>query len=306
MILEIKDLIIKHGNKTIIDGMNFSMEQGEKVGLLGPNGAGKTTTIKCLLGLLPIDGGSIHLFGLDIEKQGNRVKKQIGYIPQELSIYEELTAFENVCFFGSLYGYKGQTLRDMADHALHMTDLYSHRQELAKKFSGGMKRRLNIACGIVHNPKLIVMDEPTVGIDPESRLYIEKFVGQIHGCSIIYTSHYLDEVERLCSKIAILSKGKIIFNGKPQDLNQINKKERNIFIKLLNFNPLHSRVFENMIGVIGCDSIGKCIRLKTNMEDFNFNNLIKLCVDNHFDVTSISEEEMSLEENYLTVLSEMG
>lgn len=172
MILEAKNIVKRYGEHLAIDNASLSVREGEIFGLLGPNGAGKTTVINIIVGLLKSYSGEVNVFGKDLVKDEMYIKSQIGIAPQEAALFHDLTAYENVTFFGRLYGLKGKELKDGVKEALEFTELWDRRKDYPKQYSGGMKRRLNIACAIVHKPKLIIMDEPTVGIDPQSRKHI--------------------------------------------------------------------------------------------------------------------------------------
>ena len=211
-IVEIKNLRKVFADMVAVDDLSLSVKEGEIHGILGPNGAGKSTTMNCMLGLLPIDGGTIKFSdGKSIQKW----KKHIGYVPQDLAIYPDLTPQENIEFFCALYGFKGAELKKQVDWALDFVGLTDVRNKKSKEFSGGMKRRLNMACGIAHKPELIIMDEPTVGIDPQSRNRILENVRDLNkqGATIIYTTHYMPEVEALCNEITIVDHGKVIAEG---------------------------------------------------------------------------------------------
>lgn len=211
--IEIRTLTMKYGNKVAVDDLSLDIEEGELFGLLGPNGAGKTTTINTLCGLLTVQqGGEVRIGGRVIAGDALEVKKTLGLVPQEIAIYDFLTAEENVAFFGRLYGLKGQQLRVRASEALEETGLADRARGQPRTFSSGMKRRLNIACAIVHWPRLLVMDEPTVGIDPQSRSHILELVRRLNrkGTTVIYTSHYMEEVEALCRRVGIIDQGRLV------------------------------------------------------------------------------------------------
>ncbi|MFI3250452.1 MAG: ABC transporter ATP-binding protein [Eubacteriales bacterium] len=218
-ILEIRSLKKSFADLTAVNDLNLSIEEGEIHGVLGPNGAGKSTTIHCVLGLLPYDSGSVTF------QKGETIKtwsKNIGYVPQEYAIYPNLTPSENIRFFCSLYGFKGAELQDRVEKALDFVGLIDVKDKKSDEFSGGMKRRLNLACGIAHSPKLIIMDEPTVGIDPQSRNRILENVQtlQKEGATIIYTTHYMPEVEALCDKITVIDHGSVITSGSKSEIMQ--------------------------------------------------------------------------------------
>jgi ABC-2 type transport system ATP-binding protein len=212
-ILEVENLVKKYGDHEAVKGVSFSVEEGEVFGLLGPNGAGKTTTISMLTGIFPPTSGTARVGGYDIVKQLDQVKRINGLVPQDLALYPTLSARANVNFFGNIYGLHGKALKERVDDVLRIVALTDRADDTVDKFSGGMKRRVNIAAGLVHHPKLLFLDEPTVGVDPQSRNHIFESVLQLNrerGMSIIYTSHYMEEVELLCNRVAIVDQGKII------------------------------------------------------------------------------------------------
>ena len=227
-IVKMDQVTKKFGDVTAVDRVSLEIREGEIFGLLGPNGAGKSTAINMITGLLTIDKGSISILGSDVRRDKMTAKSYVGIVPQDIAIYEDLTSLENVKFFASLYGLRRKELEAAALEALEFTGLSEKKKEFPKSFSGGMKRRLNIACAIAHKPRLIIMDEPTVGIDPQSRNHILQSVKQLNkqGSTIIYTSHYMEEVEEICTRIAIMDHGKVIALGTCRELeNMVNDKD---------------------------------------------------------------------------------
>ncbi len=218
--VQFKNVVKKYDTKISVNHLNLDIAEGEIFGLLGPNGAGKSTTIHLLSGLLPMDGGEIALDGYSVAKRPLETKSRIGLVPQELAIYEQLSARENVTFFGKLYGLRGNLLKERVEEALEFTGLQDFAKGRPVTFSGGMKRRLNIACAIMHRPKLIIMDEPTVGIDPQSRNHILESVKKLNemGSTVIYTSHYMEEVEAISTKIGIMVQGRLVAHGTKEEL----------------------------------------------------------------------------------------
>lgn len=218
--LEVNNLTKNYGEFCAVDNLSLSVNKGEIFGLLGPNGAGKSTTLSVITTLLEYDKGNVSIDGLDIIKDHMKVKRMIGMVPQEIALYNHLNAYENVCFFASLYGLSGQELKDASMNALKFVKLDDKKKLKPKQMSGGMQRRLNIACGIAHSPKLIVMDEPTVGVDAQSRDHIINTIKILrdNGATIAYTSHYMKEVEEICDRIAIIDHGKLIANGTESEL----------------------------------------------------------------------------------------
>lgn len=225
-VLEVKSLRKEFGEITAVDGISFEVTEGEIFGFLGPNGAGKTTSISMICGLLKPTGGEVHVLGKSILKHPREVKRHLGVVPQEVAIYEELSARQNLSFWGGIFGLKGAELRQRVDELLEQVGLEDRAGEPTKNFSGGMKRRLNLAMGLVHDPKLILLDEPTVGIDPQARHKILDIVKSITagGRTVLYTTHYLEEAEELCDRVAIMDHGKILALGTVAELqNQLGE-----------------------------------------------------------------------------------
>lgn len=218
--LRVESLTKKFGDKTAVDGISFHVDGGEIYGLLGPNGAGKTTTLSMLSGLLAPDAGRITFDGIDLSSEPIRCKRLLGVVPQEVAVYEELSALENVRFWGSLYGLSGKALAAAAERVLAQVELAGRAREAVKTYSGGMKRRLNLALGLVHGPRAVLLDEVTVGIDPQARASILDVVRAVAdaGTAVIYTTHYLEEAERLCDRIGIVDHGKILAEGTLDEL----------------------------------------------------------------------------------------
>ena len=221
--LEVRSLRKTYGDVNAVDGVDFSVEQGEVFGLLGPNGAGKSTAISMIAGLVQPGGGAIILKGEDVTRNPARVKEVLGLVPQDVALYPTLTARENLFFWGRMYGLGGAQLKERVEKALEYAGLSDRAKDRIDTYSGGMKRRINIAAALVHRPELLIMDEPTVGIDPQSRNHILETVLSLNkeGITVIYTSHYMEEVEYLCSRIAIMDHGKVIAIGSKDELRQM-------------------------------------------------------------------------------------
>ena len=218
--IRVETLTKRYGEKLAVDGISFEVRPGEVYGLLGPNGAGKTTTLSMVSGLLAPDAGRITFEGVDLAAEPLRVKARLGVVPQEVALYEELTALENLRFWGSLYGLSGRTLGAAVERVLAEVGLAGRAKDAVKTYSGGMKRRLNLALGLVHSPRAVLLDEPTVGIDPQARAGILEVVRAVAaaGTAVIYTTHYLEEAERLCDRIGILDHGRILAEGTLDEL----------------------------------------------------------------------------------------
>lgn len=228
-ILECRDLSKSFGDKVAVDGVSFEIGAGEAYGLLGPNGAGKTTTISMICGLLKSDRGSVTVDGSVMDHRSVAAKRSIGYVPQEIALYPDLTGAENLRFFGRLYGLRGDELGSRVDEMLELVELRDRADERVDKYSGGMKRRLNIAAGLLHSPKLLVLDEPTVGVDPQSRNAILENVEKLasEGVAVLYTTHYMEEAERLCDRVGVIDEGRIIAEGTRRELvDRLGQRDR--------------------------------------------------------------------------------
>ena len=215
-----KDLKKNYGDFEAVRGISFEIAKGEVFGLLGPNGAGKTTTISMLTGLLTPTAGQVLVDGKPFSASANHLKLKIGFVPQELALYPTLSAYDNLLFFGRIYGLRGKELRQRVDTVLEMVGLTDRAKDVIDDYSGGMKRRINIAAGLLHEPEILFLDEPTVGVDPQSRNAIFESVEALNeqGLSILYTTHYMEEAERLCDRIAIVDHGEVIALDTPQSL----------------------------------------------------------------------------------------
>jgi ABC-2 type transport system ATP-binding protein len=222
-VLECSGLHKSYGERKAVDGVGFHIDLGETYGLLGPNGAGKTTTISMICGLLTRDAGEVTVAGEPIDVGQIHAKQWIGYVPQDLAIYPDLTAEENLMFFGRLYGLSGKALKSRTDAVLEVTGLSDRREDKTEEYSGGMKRRLNIGIGLLHEPRLLMLDEPTVGVDPQSRNAILDSVERLsgEGMAVLYTTHYMEEAERLCNRVGIIDQGKIMAEGTRRQLVEL-------------------------------------------------------------------------------------
>lgn len=222
--IEIEGISKSFGNIKAVDSISFNVKSGEIFGFLGPNGAGKSTTLNILSTLLTPDEGRIHINDLDLWEHKKACQLQIGVVPQDIALYADLSALDNVLFWGGLYGLPKASLKAKALEALEMVGLSDRMKDSIKTYSGGMKRRINLACSILHNPKILLLDEPTAGVDIQSRNHIFEVIEKLRdeGMTIVYTTHYLDEVERLCNNIAIIDGGKIIAQGNLETLGKIS------------------------------------------------------------------------------------
>ncbi|KHD34665.1 antibiotic ABC transporter ATP-binding protein [Clostridium acetobutylicum] len=303
MILEIKNLKKTYKDFTAVDSLNLKIEDGEIYGLLGPNGAGKSTTINTITGLTKVDGGEIKIFGKRFNGSDTNIKRNIGVVPQDIAVFSELSAYENVAFFGKLNGLRGAVLKERVKEALDFTGLWDRRKSKPGQYSGGMQRRLNIACAIVHRPKLIIMDEPTVGIDPQSRNHILDSVKKLNemGSTIIYTSHYMEEIETLCSKITIIDHGKEIATGTKEQLKEMISNEEKVELEL-------SEVTDDLVEAVeGIKNVKKCRRnenmlvIVSDKNSENISTITAKIAEFKSKIISINVEKPSLEGVFLTL-----
>ena len=300
-IINIKKIYKEYDKNVAVNGIDLNVKKGEIYGILGPNGAGKSTLIGMICGLVKKDSGEIIY-----EEDTNNIKKwkeNIGIVPQDFALYWDLTAEENVKFFCSLYGYKGEELKRRVEKVLEFVGLTDVKNKVASSYSGGMKRRLNIACAIAHSPKLIIMDEPTVGIDPQSRNHVLESVKKLRddGATIIYTSHYMQEVDELCDRIAIVDKGNIIAEGTSEELKYLvsNKK-----IYYLTLNKEISGIEEKLKEVSGISNVtfeeGK-YRIETLKSTNLIYKIVEIVSQMGVEILNISNEEVTLEHVFLAL-----
>lgn len=302
-VLEIKNLTKKFGDFIAVDNMSLSVQEGEIFGFLGSNGAGKSTTINMVASLLRKNDGEIFILGKNSAKHSRFAKMHIGMVPQDLAIYEDMTAYENVKFFAGLYGLRGAVLNERVVEALDFVGLGDKHKNYPKSFSGGMKRRLNIACAIAHRPKLIIMDEPTVGIDPQSRNYILHSVKKLNemGCTIIYTSHYMEEVEEICTRIGIIDHGKIIAEGTKEQLKSIITSTKEVWIEVKSNSNIDIQALKSINGVESVSIDENCIKLKSDTGVNNLNKIIEHFISNGIEIRSLEEKAPNLETVFLTL-----
>lgn len=234
-IIRIENLVKRYKDLVALDHLNLEIKEGEIFGLLGPNGSGKTTAINCMLSLLTFDKGTVELFGRPMKPDSYDIKREIGVVMQNVAVFEELSVYENINYFCSLYVKDKARRKELVEEAIEFVELTDYRKFVPKKLSGGLLRRLNIACGIAHKPKLIFLDEPTVAVDPQSRNRILEGIQTLNaqGATIVYTSHYMEEVEQICSRIAIIDKGKNLAIGTKEELKSMIKTGETISIEIL-------------------------------------------------------------------------
>lgn len=301
--IEIKDLVKNYNGFLAVDNISLNIKKGEIYGLLGPNGAGKSTTINILSGLLKQTSGEIKINGVDVSKSMKGQNKVLGLVPQDIALYKSFTAEENLKFFGELYGLRGEKLKERVESALDFTGLTDVRKKISKEFSGGMLRRLNIACALVHRPEILIMDEPTVGIDPQSRNHILNSVRELNkkGVTIIYTTHYMEEVEAICTEIGIIDHGKLIVNGTKEELKNLVCDKKKLIISLQDIKSLDINTILNINGVVDVDFCENEIIVSSNKEANNLEDIIKTLNSSNSEIINIKYEEVNLEQVFLTL-----
>jgi ABC-2 type transport system ATP-binding protein len=302
-IITLNNLIKRYGQNIAVDNLNLKIEENELFGLLGPNGAGKSTTINMICGLLKPTQGEISIDGISLKDNPLECKKKLGLVPQEIALFDTLSARENVEFFGKLSGLRGKILNERIDEALEFVGLSDKHKAAPRGFSGGMKRRLNIACAIVHRPKVIIMDEPTVGIDPQSRNHILESVRKLNsmGSTVIYTSHYMEEVEALCSRIAIIDHGKLIACGTKDELKKLVASEEKIVIQVsdISYNSLEE--IKAVKGVKGAGFENHTLEVVTNNSQAHLQDVLFILSRNGVRIKGVSMVEPDLETVFLSM-----
>lgn len=302
MVIEVKNLIKRYKEVTALDHFNLEMKKGEILGLLGPNGSGKTTAINCILSILKYQKGDIKVFGEEITPNKVDIKKRIGIVPQELALFDDLTVYENIDYFCGLYIKNRLERRKLVEEAIEFVDISSHRKFQAKKLSGGLKRRLNIACGIAHKPELIFLDEPTVAVDAQTRNFILEGIIRLskNGTSICYTSHYLEEVERICSKIVIIDKGKNIAEGTKDELLSLLESNENVTLNTIHDYENIMEDIKSLEEVISIEEKDKLLyEIKINKGHNNLSNLIDFISKKGYEYNHIYSQRPSLDDVFL-------
>lgn len=300
MIVEVKNLIKRYGDKIVLNGFNMNVEKGKITGLIGPNGSGKTTAINCILGLLSHDSGEINVFGGEIKPNSYDKKARIGIVPQDIVVVPELKVQENIEFFCSLYEKNSKKVRKLAEEAMDFVNITEYRNYLPKKLSGGLKRRLNIACGIAHKPELLILDEPTVAVDAQSRNFILNKIKDLskNGTSVIYTTHYMEEVEMIADNIVIIKDGKNIATGTLDSLLNLIEETEKISISLLTKEDMSEsfRTIPNVKEVTFEDGVHN---LSFKNSDNNLRGIMNFLDENNLKYRHIYSEKPRLNQIYL-------
>lgn len=303
MIIEVENLKKSYGSLVALEDLNLSVAEGEVFGLLGPNGSGKTTAINCILSLLDYDHGRIRIFGKDMAPDAYDLKQDIGVVMQNVAVFDELTVQENIDYFCGLYVPDKKRKKELVEEAILFTGLEDYRKFYPKKLSGGLLRRLNIACGIAHKPKLIFLDEPTVAVDPQSRNKILEGILELNrqGSTIIYTSHYMEEVETICSRIMILDKGKPIATGTKEELKNMIATGTKVTVEVPNFSDALLPKVRALPGVISADRQGTRLHLKSSKENGILERVITFLKDEGIAYSNIYAELPTLNDVFLEI-----
>ncbi|MGW8958172.1 ABC transporter ATP-binding protein [Paenibacillus sp. NPDC055715] len=302
-IIEVSELSKSFGSRTALNNVTFDVHQGEILCFLGPNGAGKTTTINILSTSLRGDHGNIRYCGEPVERLMSQYKRELGIVPQDLAVYEDISAEANVRFFASLYGLTGTELDKGTNEALEFVGLADRRKDKPKTFSGGMKRRLNMACAIAHRPKMIIMDEPTVGIDPQSRNHILESIRRLRdeGATIIYTTHYMEEVEEISTRILIIDHGEVIASGTKEELKERLADEKRYEVEVEEINEMPDIDLYRIDGVKKVDIVGNRIHISTLKGIENLDQIIVNLTSNGLKIINLTGFSPSLEMVFLNL-----
>lgn len=302
-IIEVKNLTKEYKKVKAVDNLSFEVKEGEILGLLGPNGSGKTTTINCLLSLLNFSKGSIKIFGKEMRPDAYELKRQIGVVFQEVAIFNELTVYDNLDYFCGLYVKDKTTRKEYIEDAIKLVGLENYKKYYPKQLSGGLLRRLNIACGIAHKPKLIFLDEPTVAVDPQSRNNILEGIETLRekGATIVYTTHYMEEVEILCDRIIILDKGKILATGTSDELKELASIDEKITVEV---KDISEKVLEQIKNFKNVDEV--TLNMNTLIVTYkkgknNLEELIECFKSNKVKYDKITTEKPTLNDVFLNL-----
>ena len=302
-VIEVKNLTKEYKTLKAIDDLSFEVKEGEILGLLGPNGSGKSTTINCILSLLKFSKGSIQIFGKEMTPNAYDIKKELGVIFQEVAVFEELTVYENIDYFCGLYIKDKKVRKQYIEEAIELVGLEEFKKFYPKQLSGGLLRRLNIACGIAHKPKLIFLDEPTVAVDPQSRNNILDGIKKLrdNGATIVYTTHYMEEVEILCDRIIILDKGKILASGTASDLKELSEIDEKITVEISEIDESILNEINNLENATGFTFEMNVLTVKYKKGKNNLGELINFLKKNNVTYNKIFSERPTVNDVFLSL-----
>ena len=302
MIANMKNVMKRYGDTLALNNLNLNAPEGKILGLLGPNGAGKTTTIHIMSGLMNADSGDVTVFGQSQNISNLKVRQQMGLVTQNITVFPELTAYENLKYFGGLYGLRGAELATNIKETLEFAELTDRANKKPGTFSGGMQRRLNIACALVHKPKLVILDEPTVGIDPQSRNHILESVKKLaqNGTTVIYTTHYMEEVQAICDVISIMDLGRVIAEGTLEELVGRVQHEQKFNLAVASASDELTADLKAIFGVKDVAVNGNAYVITSTAGSGNLSRIMEI-TGQYGGVTSFTEEKIDLESVFLTL-----
>lgn len=302
-LVEVRNLVKKYKDLTAVNGIDLDVKKGRILGLLGPNGSGKSTTINCILSLLSFEEGSVKIFGEEMDPEKYDIKSKMGVVFQDVGVFEELTVFENIDYFCGLYIIDKKDRVKLVDDVIDLVGLSDFRKFHPSQLSGGLLRRLNIACGIAHKPELIIFDEPTVAVDPQSRNNILEGIKKLNneGATIIYTSHYMEEVDLICDDIIILDKGKIIAKGTSNELKALINLSEKITFESESINESFIEKLKYLEHVVNVEYNDNICYVEFERGDYNLVNLIELLRKNNIKYKSLNSSKPTLNDVFLTL-----
>lgn len=303
MVIKVKNLVKRYDELIALDHFNLEVKEGEIFGLLGPNGSGKTTAINCILSLLKYDKGTIEIYDKPMMPDAYDIKRNIGIIMQNVAVFEELTVYENIYYFCGMYVSDKKKRRDLVEEAIEFVGLGDFRKFYPKKLSGGLLRRLNIACGIAHKPKLIILDEPTVAVDPQSRNNILEGIQKLNkaGATIVYTSHYMEEVEEICTRIAIMDKGKIIATGTNEELKGMINSGEKLTVETLKIENSILEGVRSLPNIVSVEYNGNLLVAKSSRGKNNLVALLDYLKSKSIAIGKIYSEPPTLNDVFLEI-----
>ena len=302
-IVKVENLVKRYKELIALDHLSLEIQEGEVFGLLGPNGSGKTTLINCILSLLKYDKGSIKVFGKEMTPSSYDIKKDIGIVMQNVAVYNELTVYENIDYFCSLYVNDKELRKQYVDEVIDFVGLKDFVKFVPKKLSGGLLRRLNIACGISHKPKLIILDEPTVAVDPQSRNNILEGIKKLNqnGATVIYTSHYMEEVEQICTRIAIIDEGRVIALGTKEELKGMISIGEKIVVEAYNLEKNHIEEIKNIQNVDSVEYHESTLTVHSKGNKSNLSNIVEYINHNKISYGKIYSTQPTLNDVFLEI-----
>ncbi len=301
--IKVKNLVKRYGDLVALDHLSLEVKDGEIFGLLGPNGSGKTTAINCILSLLKYDKGEIEIFGKPMTPEAYEIKRNIGIVMQNVAVYDELTVYENIDYFCGLYVQDKNKKKKLVEEAIEFVELGEFVKFYPKKLSGGLLRRLNIACGIAHKPKLIILDEPTVAVDPQSRNKILEGILELNkqGATIVYTSHYMEEVEQICSRIMIIDKGRAIATGSKEELKAMITLGEKISVETYSITPEQLARLRHLPNIVSAEFNNRLLVIKSSKGGNNLETVLDFIKKEGLEFGKIYSELPTLNDVFLEI-----